>query len=678
MTKKEAQQKIEKLRAVVEHHRTLYHTHDQPEISDEAYDALVRELFALEDANPEFAKNSPTQKVGGEVLEKFTKVKHEVSQWSYDNIFNHDELIAWEEKIERFISKTIHKDRLPSYITELKIDGMKIVVTYKNGKMVLGATRGDGEVGEDITHNIKAIQSIPADLGKNIDLIVVGEAWMKKSDLVKTNKAREMEGLPLFANTRNATAGSLRQLDSAITRTRNIQTSFYAIDKFETSDGKLSQPKTQEEILQTLLKLGFSVNPSHALCKTIGDIETYYQAQSKIRDTHEYGVDGVVIKVNELDISDALGFTAKSPRSGVAYKFPAEEVTTTVEDIQVQVGRTGALTPVAHLRPVRVAGSTVSRATLHNEDEIARLGLRIGDTVIIKKAGDVIPEVVRVLSELRTGKEKKFTMPKKCPICGSEVRKETIGTNAASAALYCSNRNCFAQDLERMIHFVSKKGMNIVGMGDKIVEKLINEGLISEYADIYELEQGDLEVLEKFGEKSAENLIASINTSRNTTLPRLLYSLGIRHVGEETAELIATNFPTILASRQELDASRLESVEGVGPVVAEEIVKWFKDSHNQKIVQALLPHLLIASQPASPAGRSLAAKIFVLTGSLETLSRDDAKARIKSLGGKVASSVSKNTDYVVAGTDPGSKYTDAQKLGVTILNEQQFLKMVAQ
>src|SRR3989338_3272841 len=523
-------ERIKKLRALVEYHRLKYHTDDAPEISDEAYDALIRELESLESTED---STSPTQKVGGFVLDKFVKVRHKVPQWSYDNIFDYNELVGWIEKTNRFISKSpLAKTVLASggvkYITELKIDGMKIILTYTKGKLVLASTRGDGETGEDITHNAHAIQSIPKDLGINIDLIAVGEAWMKKSDLKKTNEAREKEELPLFANTRNATAGSLRQLDSNVTETRNIQTFFYSIDKFVSNTEK--EPTTQEIVLKTLKHFGFSTSPSHKLCATIDEIEAYYQKESRIRDTHEFGVDGVVIKMNELSLSRALGFTAKSPRGGVAYKFPAEEVTTIVEDIQIQVGRTGALTPVAHLRPVRVAGSTVSRATLHNEDEISRLGLMIGDTVIIKKAGDVIPEIVRTLFELRTGKEKKFKMPTKCPICGSEVKKQIIGTKESSAALYCTNKNCFAQDMERMTHFVSKKGMNIVGMGDRIVEKLMNEGLISEYADIYELQKDDLEVLEKFGEKSADNLIESIEKSRKITLSRFLYALGIRHI----------------------------------------------------------------------------------------------------------------------------------------------------
>ncbi len=673
--------RIKQLRKEISRHGKLYHTHDAPEISDEAYDALVRELLALEAEHPELVGSlldSPTQHVGGEVLEKFVKVRHEVPQWSYDNIFNHDELIAWETKTQRFLAKTPHVDAKLSYITELKVDGMKIVLTYEHGKLVLGATRGDGSVGEDITHNVRVIKSVPQDLGHDIDLIVVGEAWMKKSDLQKTNELRAGEELPLFANTRNATAGSLRQLDSSITRARNIQTFFYAIDKFVSHDGKTREPKTQEDILKSLGKLGFSVNPDHALCYTMDDIESFYQTWIHKKDAEEYGIDGVVIKLNDLAISRDLGFTAKSPRSGVAYKFPAQEVTTIVEDIQIQVGRTGALTPVAHLRPTLVAGSTVSRATLHNEDEIARLGIRIGDTVILKKAGDVIPEVVRVLTELRTGREKVFHMPKNCPVCGSPVRKESIGTREGiSAALYCSNKNCFAQDLERLIHFVSKKGMNIVGMGDRIVEKLMTEGLVSEYPDIYELKQGDLEVLEKFGEKSAENLMTSIEASRQVPLSRFLYALGIRHVGEETADLIANKVQEPITKYQTISKGQFESIEGVGPVVAEEIVKWFADTHNQTILSKLLKQVTIESYKLKAKSYKLSEKTFVLTGTLENLSRDEAKARIKSLGGKVSSSVSKQTDYVVAGADPGSKYDDAQKLGVPILTEQDFLKLIS-
>lgn len=672
------QNRMKQLRAEIERHGALYHTHDAPEISDEAYDALVRELLALEVEHPEFAVGSPTKKVGGEVLEKFVKVRHEVPQWSYDNIFNHEELIGWETKTRRFLAKTPHANAALSYITELKVDGMKIVLTYRAGKLVLGATRGDGAVGEDITHNVRVIKSVPQDLGRDIDLIVVGEAWMKKSDLAKTNESRAREELPLFANTRNATAGSLRQLDSSITRERNIQTFFYAIDKFETRDTSLVAPKTQEEILKTLAELKFSVNPDHALCYTMDDVESFYQKWIHKKDAEQYGIDGVVIKLNDLAISADLGFTAKSPRSGVAYKFPAQEVTTVVEDIQIQVGRTGALTPVAHLTPVLVAGSTVSRATLHNEDEINRLGLKIGDTVIIKKAGDVIPEVVRVLTELRSGKEETFHMPKTCPVCGSLVRKESIGTREGiSAALYCSNKNCFAQDLERIIHFVSKKGMNIVGMGDKIVEKLMNEGLVSEYPDIYELKQGDLEVLEKFGEKSAENLIASIEMSRNVTLSHFLYALGIRHVGEETADLIASKIQEPITKYQTISKEQFEVIEGVGPVVADEIVKWFSDSHNQSILSKLLKQVTIEAPKLVARRQPLAAKVFVLTGTLETMSRDEAKEKIKSLGGKVSSSVSKQTDYVVAGADPGSKYDDAQKLGVTILSEPELLKLLS-
>jgi len=674
---KEIFQEIKKLRETLNKHIGLYHKKDSPEISDEVYDSIMRRLIELEEKNPEFkSETSPSQRVGSKPIESFKKIKHKIEQWSFDNIFNFDELKKWNEKTIRFVEKKINdKINKLNYVCELKIDGLKIVLTYEKGKLVTGATRGDGEIGEDVTANIKTIRNIPLELSFKIDLTVAGECWLSHEEFKKINKEKEKNNEAIFANTRNAAAGSIRQLDPKITAKRNL--SFFAYDIDEITD-KNKVPKTQEQELKLLKELGFNVNQNYRLCENIDEVEKFYQLWIHKKEKENYGIDGIVLKVNDNHTQQLIGYTAKSPRFGVAYKFPATQTTTKIKDIILQIGRTGVITPVAILEPVQIAGAVVSRATLHNEDEIARLGLRIGDTVIIKKAGDVIPEVVRVLIELRTGKEKKFSMPTKCPMCGSDVKKETIGTKATSAALYCSNRNCFAQDLERMIHFVSKKGMNVIGMGDRIVEKLITEGLVSEYADIYELEQGDLEVLEKFGEKSAENLISAINMSKKTTLSRFLYALGIRHVGEETAELIAQNFPNILldASSFKLQVSSLESIEGVGPIVAEEIVKWFADKHNQKIVAKLLLHLRIERKKEEVKSKKLQNQTFVLTGSLETLSRDDAKARIKSLGGKVASSVSKNTDYVIAGADPGSKFTDAQKLGVQILLEQEFLKLL--
>lgn len=669
MTQKEAEKRIKTLIREIEKHSSLYHTKDAPEISDEAYDALVRELLALEKQFPNLKqKNSPTDKIGGKILEGFQKVKHVVPQWSYDNIFNFDELRAWEEKVKRFIEKSggLKDDKL-DYIVELKIDGLKVVLTYDNGEFVLGATRGDGVVGEDITENLRMVKNIPNIVSEKRNFVAIGEAWMKKSDLKKINDEREKENLPKYANPRNLAAGTLRQLDTRAVAERNLQTYVYDIEFPNiASDRKI---KTHAEELEFLKKEGFNVNSTWKLCKNIDDIEKHYQNWIHKRESEEYGIDGLVIKINSKRICETLGYTAKSPRFGVAYKFPAEEVTTIVEDIAVQIGRTGALTPVAHLRPVIVAGSTVSRATLHNQDEIDRLDVRIGDTVIIRKAGDIIPEVLEVLKDLRSGKEKKFSIIEYAKKHNLEIEKGKSGKDE-SVAWYVKDKNMPAIRLENMIHFVSKKGMNIVGMGEKIVEFFMDEGLVTERKDIYELEAGDMTGLEGFKEKSITNLLEAIKESKNVTLAKFIYSLGIRHVGEETAELVASEFKTITNIRK-ANFRKLESIEGVGAVVAQSIVDWFADKENAREIDALLEYLKI-EKVSGAIQNTLSGKTFVLTGTLATMSRDEAKARIKSLGGKVASSVSKNTDYVVVGEDPGSKYDEAVKLGVKILDEKSF------
>ncbi len=673
MDKIEAKKKIEKLRKLLSYHSKLYYQDDMPIITDEVYDNLTKELALLEESFPEFDdKKSPTKIVGGLAIDKFTKVKHEYPQYSYDNIFSYDELVKWDEKVHRFLEKTdvYNKIKKLDYITELKIDGLKVILTYKNGNLVSGATRGDGLIGEDITHSVMVINSIPKKLNMSVDIIVVGEAWMKKSDLEKLNIKRQNENLPLFANTRNAAAGSLRQLDPTVTKNRNIQFFTYAIDD---SLG-LDKPLTQEDTLKTLKKLGFDVNPIYKLFKNVDEIEDFYKTQTKLKDTHEYGVDGIVIKVNSFVASDAIGYTAKSPRFGVAYKFPAEETTTIVEDIIVQVGRTGALTPVAHLKPVLIAGSVVSRATLHNQDEIERLGLKIGDTVILKKAGDVIPEIVSVVNALRSGKEKKFVMPKNCPVCSSDVVSKNISGSLDSVAMYCSNKKCFAQELENLIHFVSKNGMNIIGMGEKIVEKLFTLGLIQEKYDIYNLKPGDLSVLEKMGEKSESNLINAINKSKNVQLSKFIFALGIHHVGAESAILLAKEFKTFDKIKN-ASYNELINIDGIGEIVAESITNYFKDNHNQKVLNELLKHITFEKVIENKT-QKLSGLNFVITGSLPNLSRDEVKQMVQDNGGKVSSSVSKNTSYIILGNDPGSKYDDGVKLGIKMLNEPQFLKMV--
>ncbi len=733
--KKEIKSRIDKLCREIDKYRYEYHVLDQPEVSDEIYDSLMRELRSLEKKYPEFkSPDSPSQRIGGEPLEKFEKVRHKHRQWSLDDAFSFDEVKKWEEKILRMIGKSLAlkapigalSAKKMNYCAELKIDGLKIILTYKEGVLVQAATRGDGVIGENVTEQVKTIQSIPLRLKHPVDITVVGEAWMKKSDLEKINKEREYENLPTFANSRNAAAGSIRQLDPKITAKRKLDSYIYDIEeiKFPISKSqfpKKSQipnpksPETQIEELKLLEQLGFKVNKNYKLCRNLDDVQKLYEYWEDKRNKQEYGIDGIVIKINNNNLQKELGYTGKSPRWAIAYKFIPEKVTTVVEDIKVQVGRTGALTPVAHLRPVQVAGSTVSRATLHNEDEIKRLDVRIGDTVVIHKAGDVIPEIVEVLKNLRTGKEKKFHMPTRCPICGGPVKKEIIkvskiryfpsssGTlgipqgRTFSAAHYCQNKKCFAIEKENIIHFVSRKGFDIEGMGEKIVEQLMNEGLISNVADIFELKTGDLEPLERFAEKSADNLVKAIEKSKRIEFPKFLYALGIRYVGEETAVLIAkaigTEFPIskskfpkkfqirnlddIIKYFPKISQEDWAKIKGIGEKSAESLYEWFNNDENLKLlekmrdfgVQVKIPRLQITNY-------KLQGQSFVLTGELESMTRDEAKEKIRALGGDVSSSVSKNTNYVVVGKNPGSKYDKAKVLKVKTLNEREFLGLI--
>lgn len=671
MTEKEEKKRIKNLRSLIEYHRQKYHRDDSPEISDEAYDSLVRELSILE--NDKQDKDTPLNKVGGKVLEKFTKVKHKTLQWSYDNVFSKEELKLWDDRVENILKKEEFETKR-SYVCELKIDGLKIIITYKKGELFQGATRGDGEIGEDITENVRMIESIPKKLPFSIDCIVVGEAWMSKDDFYILNKEREKTGEQLFANTRNAAAGSLRQLDTSVTGKRKIKTFIYAIDELISNDTKIVKPKTQKETLELLEKLSFSVNKESKYFDNFEDIYSFYDLQVKNKDKHQYGVDGLVIKINDFPQCDVLGYTAKAPRFGIAFKFPAEEVTTIVEDIVVQVGRTGALTPVAHLTPVRVAGSLVSRATLHNEEEIERLGLMIGDTVIIKKAGDVIPEVVRVLFELRPKNANKFISPKHCPICGSVTENKSIGKGSIGVALYCVNKKCFAQEVEKLIHFASKKGMNIVGMGDSIVEQFAESGLVGSFPDFYELTEGDILGLPLFAELKSKNIIESIDKSKKVTLHRFLYALGILHVGEETAYLLAEHFKSFDKVKN-ASYEDLVLIDGIGEVVAESVQNYFKDFENKEILERLMTHIKIEKIENKKGSSVLKGKIFVLTGTLPNISRDDAKKMIKESGGSVTSSVSKNTDYILLGDNPGSKYEEGQKLSIQMIDEEEFLKL---
>jgi DNA ligase (NAD+) len=661
------QTRIEELRALLEHHRVLYHVHDAPTLPDEVYDGLMKELASLEEMYPEFdSLLSPTKRVGGHVLDTFKKVRHEVRQWSFDNVFNYEELSQWEERNTTLLQKEGITTR-PTYIAELKIDGLKIILTYEQGKFVRGATRGDGEIGEDITENCKTIKSIPLLLTEPLTITVIGEAWIKKQDLEKINVQRERENLPLYANTRNLAAGTLRQLDSSVVASRNLQLFAYDIE-----GGTYT---TQQEELDALASFGFLVNKDHALCMTLHDVQSFYDAWKDKRVDENYGIDGMVIKINERFLWDTLGYTAKSPRGGIAYKFPAEVSATVLRDIICQVGRTGAVTPVAELEPVLLAGSTVKRATLHNQEEIDRLDVRIGDTVSLRKAGDVIPEIFDVLKDLRPKNTKKFVMPVTCPECQSVLSREAVGpSDSTSAALYCKNKNCPAKHLEGLIHFVSKKGMNIDGMGDKIVETFRELGLIHDYDSLFTLTVSDIAGIDGFGEKSADNIITAINASRTVPFYRFLYALGIRHVGETTAKDVAKHFGTWEALTQ-ASIEELSDVEGVGEKVAKSLVEFLESQENKQQLEKLFKQVTVLSETKKQEGK-LTGCTFVITGTLPTLSRDDAKALIEAHGGKVAGSVSAKTGYLLAGDGGGSKRNDAETLGIKIISEEDLLKMV--
>ncbi len=664
MTKSEAKERIEKLVTVINHHRYLYHVLDTQEISDEALDSLKHELKELEEQFPELATpDSPTSRVGGEPLPKFQKVVHKVQQWSFDDAFSPEQMRSFDKRIKNFLAKKYDRPIEPKYVCELKIDGFKIVLSYEKGRLVTAATRGNGKVGEDVTMNVRTIDAVPLVLRKPVDIIVEGEVWMSKKEFQKLNESQKEKGLPLYANPRNVASGTIRQLDSKMVASRKLDSFVYDISQFSSPI-----PAKQFDELALLRELGFKVNRHAASADTIEEVISFWQEWQKQAPQEEYWIDGIAVKVNEREYQDALGYTGKSPRFAIAFKFPAEQVTTVVEDIVLQVGRTGVLTPVAHLRPVLVAGSTVSRATLHNEDEIKRLDVRIGDTVILQKAGDVIPDIVRVLTELRTGKETQFIFPKKCPVCGNPVaRAEGV------AAYRCTNPDCYAQKTRMLHHFVSRKAIDIEGLGPKIVDQLIDEGLVVAPADFFELKKGDLLALEGFAEKSAENLIDAIAARRKVPLASFLFALGIREVGEGTAYDLAAHLGSI-ENIAKATIEELESIPGIGTVVAQSVHSWFANSAHKKIITDLLRHLEIGK--AERAQGVLTGKTVVITGTLPSLSREEAEKIVRDNGGSVSSSVSKKTSYLLAGENTGSKYDAAVKHGVQILEEGEFLKLV--
>ncbi len=667
--------RVENLRKTIERHSYLYYVKDAPEIEDTAYDSLVLELRKLEEEFPSLKnENSPTQRVGGEPLKEFKKVVHQVPQWSFNDAFSEEDMFDFDKRVKNFLRKEAGKEISPNYTCELKIDGLKVVFEYENGNLKRAATRGDGVTGEDVTSNIKTISSVPLRLFQPVDIIVEGEVWLGKSNLNKINKERKNKGEPLFANPRNAAAGTIRQLDPKVVAERKLDSFIYDIAKLVSrvplgGKGLQGAPLTQVAELEYLQKIGFKVNKNFKLCKNINEVVDYWKYWQSKKDKQDYLIDGVVVKINETKYQNILGFTGKAPRFAIAFKFPAEQVTTVVEDIVLQVGRTGVLTPVAHLRPVLVAGSTVSRATLHNEDEIKRLDVRIGDTVILQKAGDVIPDIVSVMKELRTAKEKTFTWPAHVQDCGGAGEIERI---EGQAAWKCKNKNSFIQKKRRLYHFTGKGAFDIDGLGPKIIDALLYANLISAYDDIFTLKKGDLLALPRFGQKSVDNLLSSIEKAKNVTLARLIISLSIPNVGEETAYLLSKEFESI-ERLKEAKIERLQNINEIGPIVAQSIVVWFQDKENKKLLEKLLRHIKVTFDSKLETRNSkLADKIFVLTGTLESMSRDEAKEKIRALGGNISSSVSKETDYVVAGENTGSKYKKASKLGVKILNEEEF------
>jgi DNA ligase (NAD+) len=699
MKKDEAKIRIKKLRDEISRLRYLYHVKDNPEVTDEVYDSLIKELTLLVGKYPEFDDpNSPEKRVGGEPLDKFEKIKHEIKMFSIGNVFSEEELFAWEKRNLKLLPSNITLD----YFCELKLDGLAISLIYENGRFVRGVTRGDGSIGEDITSNLRMIDTIPLVLNAPFpDKIEVrGEVIMKKEILDILNEKNKKQGKALFANSRNAAAGSLRQLDPKIMKERKLDFFAYEIAQIKGSDFEknILEHSKKHEFLK---KLGFTVEEHFRFYSNIKDVPCFIEEIKNIREDLAFGIDGVVININNTKIFEKLGVVGKDPRGIIAYKFPAEKATTIVKDISISVGRTGVLTPLAHFNPTSVSGSMVSKATLHNMDQIERLGLKIGDTVVIEKAGDVIPSVVEVLKKMRTGKEKDFKMPKYCPVCNHIVeRKAGIGENsssqgprtrgtgtgsrpvahrifsnssqASSVAYYCTNKDCGARNSRSMQHFVN--AYEIYEIGPKILDRLKDEGLISDASDLFTLEKSDLANLERFGEKSAENIISSVENHKKVPFWRFLYALGIVHVGEQTARDLATHFHS-LENLIKANKEELNNIENIGIAVSESIWEFFQDKNNIDFINKLFKNGVKIIEEKKKEG-NLTGKIFVITGTLPSLSREDAKKMIIENGGKVSSSVSTKTSFLLAGEEAGSKLKEAERLGIKTIEESEFLKML--
>ena len=657
------EKRIDELIKIINEADYNYHTLDNPTITDQEYDKYLRELFDLEEEHPELVRSdSPTQHAGGKIIDGFEKVEHKIPMMSLSDVFSESEVIAFDERIRK---EGIH----PQYMCELKIDGLSVSLLYEKGVLVRAATRGDGVIGEDITHNAKTIKTIPLKLNEEVDIEVRGEIFMNKKTLLEINEERKKNNEPLLQNCRNAAAGSIRQLDSSVAAKRKLDTFIYHLPNPE--DFGIS---THDDAIAYMKKLGFKTNPNNRLVNDITDVLTFIEEMKEKRPSLPYDIDGIVIKVNNLADQQKLGFTAKYPKWATAYKFPAEEVLTKLTDIIFTVGRTGQITPNAVLEPVIVAGSTVKRATLHNEDYVIAKDLKIGDIVSIRKAGDVIPEVVEAKKERRKGLEKDFKMIENCPMCGEKLVKKE-----GQVDYFCFNKNCPARKIESLIHFASRDAMNIDGLGDRIIEDFFNFGFIEKVSDIYKLEnhRKDLITLEGYGNKSVANLLDAIDTSKHNSLEKLVFGLGIPHVGAKTAKILASNFKT-MENLEQATIEDLVKIPDIGEIIAKSVVTYFATEENIDELERLkkqginMTYLGKAQQENS----NFKDKSFVLTGSLEKYSRDEAKEIIESFGGKTVDSVSKKTSVVIVGENPGSKYDKAKQLGIEIWTENDFLEKI--
>lgn len=657
MEKKDAKERIEKLKELIERYRYSYHVLDKSMVSDEVNDSLKHELQDIENEYPDLiTPDSPTQRVGGKPLDKFQKVNHQIPMLSLTDAFSFQELKEWEKRNLKIENSNY------DYFAELKMDGLAVSLIYENGIFVRGATRGDGKIGEDVTQNLRTIESIPLNIDAAAAKIEIrGEIYLPLKTFEILNKKYQKEGKALLANPRNAAAGSIRQLDPKISAERNLD--FVAWDLIGV------EKKTHQGLHEELKNLGFKIISENHYCKNLKEVEDFVETIDKKRERLPHQIDGIVVVINNNEIKEKLGVVGKAPRGMIAYKFAPEETTTIVEDIQVNVGRTGVLTPVAFLKSVLVAGSTVSRATLHNEDELRKKDIRIGDTVVIRKAGDVIPEVKEVIKELRPNNAKEFHFPKTCPQCGGKVVRAE-----GYSAYKCINKNCFVIRRRSLEHFVSRAAFDMAGLGPKIINKFLEEGLIKDAADLFDLKEGDIQLLERFEEKSAKNIVNSIQSHKNIEFPRFIYALGIPNVGFETAYDLAEHFGDI-KKLQSASLDDIDTIRDVGGVVAKSIYDYFKDENNIDYIERLFK-AGVKIKFVKISDKKFVGKTFVFTGGLDKMTRDEAKKMVRDLGGDISESVSKETDFVVAGTDAGSKLDKAKKLNIKILSEKEFFRML--